>query len=147
MSENVSDALPSGTHLLGGWPGLKEFITWADDEPEGFRNWEVLAARLAAGLEKTMNPALRAEVGRFVLFRKQRAAVQAIMAQARIYRPFLDNPPADLPEEDWLRQTKLLMDDLSDLLLEIPEPLRSQLLNKLTPMRERVAEELLKTEA
>ena len=139
---SVPPPLPPGTELLGGWPDLKEFMAWAGDEPAGFRNWEVLAARLATGLNKTMNPALRAEVGRFVLFRKQRAAVIAILAQSKKYRPLLTNPPADESPEEGLRLRKQIMDDLSDLLLEILEPLRSQLLNKLTPMREKAAEEL-----
>lgn len=141
---SVPAPLPPGTQLLGGWPDLKEFMAWADDEPEGFRNWEVLAARLDAGLEQKMAAPLRAEVGRFVVFRKQRNAVNAIMAQAKQFRPFLNHPPADMPEEEKLRQSKQIMDDLSDLLLDIPEPLRSELLQKLTPMREKMAKELAK---
>ena len=144
MSEPVPPPLPPGTELLGGWPDLKEFMAWADDEPEGFHNWEILAARLAAGLEQKMPAPLRAEVGRFVVFRKQRQAANAIMAQAKQFRPLFENPPADMPPEEELRLKKQIMDDLSDLLLDLPEPLRSELLQKLTPMREKMAEELAK---
>jgi len=59
MSEPVPPPLPPNTQLLGGWPDLKEFMAWADDEPEGFHNWEILAARLAAGLEQKMAAPLR----------------------------------------------------------------------------------------
>ena len=40
--------------------------------------------------------------GRFVVFRKQRNAVNAIMAQAKQFRPLFENPPADMPPEEEL---------------------------------------------
>ena len=144
MSNPVPPQLPPGTPLLGGWPDLKEFIAWADDEPEGFRNWEILAARLEAGLDQKIAAPLRAEAGRFVVFRKQRQAVMDISAHGQKIREFYQNPPAQMTPEERLRVSKQMMDDLSDLLLDIPEPLRSQQLQKLTPMREKMAAALAK---
>ena len=141
MSDPASVPLPPMPEtVFAGWPNLGEFISWAEDEPQAFRDWETVLRYLEAGDDEGITPQIRADAAQFVLFRQQMKAVQAVLAKNREIQQVLQPPAGSVDESARVRRLQALLNELSDLLLDLPDSDRRQFLPGLTAYREKLAQ-------
>src|SRR5258706_1939698 len=84
--------------LTGGWPSLKEFIEWTEEDPEGLSKWEQVAQRFESGQPGNQTPELHEAVAEYLLFRKQKRAVDAVKAESLEIIQITQAPPGSDPE-------------------------------------------------
>ena len=139
MSDDLPAPLPPGTKLLGGWPSLEVFLSWAEKDAEGLRNWETYAARVQAGLEPNLDPAIRAEVERFSNFHQRRQTLRAIMAKGLELLKYV-NPLADDPDNpQHFLEMKAKWDECAEFLENLHDPQWTETLAKINDFRARLA--------
>lgn len=125
--------------LPGGWVSYTDFVQWSWKNPEGVRHWCDFMARLEGGEPLDLSPKMQAEVKRFVAFRKQGRAMEAARVKNEELVRLLLAPPPGGDMDEKTRQLKKLCDEWSDILLDVPEPIRGKYLSQLTPLREQAA--------
>ena len=141
MSDPASVPLPPMPEtVFAGWPNLGEFISWAEDEPQAFRDWETVLRYLEAGDHEGITAQIRADAAQFVIFRRQMKAVQSIQAKNREIKQVLQPPAGSVDESARVRRLQALLNELSDLLLDLPDSDRRQFLPGLTAYREKLAQ-------
>jgi hypothetical protein len=85
------------------------------------------------------------ETARVALEKQQAArALQLVAAKFVALHEVLNRPAGTMEAEDRLRQCNARMDELTDALLETPEPFRTQQLKELLPIREQVRAQWVK---
>jgi len=72
-------------------------------------------------------------------FRKQARAMEAAHVKNQELIRFLRAPAPGGDMDEKTRQMKKICDEWSDILLDVPEPLRTKYLTLLTPLREQAA--------
>ena len=141
MSDPASVPLPPMPEtVFAGWPNLGEFISWAEDEPQAFRDWETVLRYLEAGDDEGITPQIRADAAQFVVFRKQMQAVRAVLAKGREIKQALKPPAGTVDESERVRRLQALLSEMSDLLLDLPDEDRRQFLPGFTAFREKLAQ-------
>ena len=143
MSENRPAPIPRPPLpevLYAGWPSVREFMAWADDEPERYQDWETVLQYLEAGDDEGITPQIRADAAQFVVFRKQMQAVRAVLAKGREIKQALKPPAGTVDESERVRRLQALLSEMSDLLLDLPDEDRRQFLPGFTAFREKLAQ-------
>ena len=131
---------PMPETVISGWPDLAEFISWAEDEPQAFQDWETVLLYLEAGDDEGITPQIRADAAQFVLFRKQMRAVRAAQAKSREIKQVLQPRAGTVDESVRTQRLQALLGELTDLLLDLPDSDRRQFLPGLTAYREKLAQ-------
>ena len=77
----------------------------------------------------------------FVAFRKQERALRAAREKSLEIVQLITRP-APGPEEERFARLKVLYDELSDVLLDAPEPHRTQFMQRVTQLRDQMEKKI-----
>ena len=124
--------------MVSGWPSLKDFIGWTQDDPAGFTQWESVARRVESSELTDQTPELHAALATFVTFRKQMRALEVIRVKTRELIQVTEAAIKADPDGKLLARFKVLWDELADVMLDLPEPQRTQFFERLTPLHEKI---------
>ncbi len=126
------DALPAD------WASLEEFLKWGSEKPNAVRHLELVARRIELGELEEFPPEVRATAGRFTVLRRQQVALTASKTKAVEIMQVIQAPAGDYSVNERIERVKALFDELSDVLLSVPEPHRTRFFGQLSPLRERL---------
>ncbi len=129
---------PRADEMPPDWPSLEDFLKWGSEKPDAVRHLEVVARRIELGEFGDLTPELRASAGRFTAMRRQQAALLAAKTKAVEIMQVIQAPADAYSVPERLQRVKTLFDDLSDVLLNVPEPHRTRFFSQLSPLRERL---------
>lgn len=124
--------------LAAGWPSLKDFIGWTQDDPEGFAQWEAVARRVESGGRAGQSPEFDAALATFLAFRKQMRGLDITRARAKEIMEVAQAALVADPDGKLLARFKVLWGEMEDAMLDVPEPIRTQFFERMTPLRERI---------
>lgn len=124
--------------LVSGWPSLKDFIGWTQDDPAGFTQWEGVARRVESGELTDQTPEFHASLATFVAFRKQMRALEITRAKAKEIMEVAQAALVADPDGKLLARFKVLWDEMTDAMLDVPEPHRTQFFERVAPLREKI---------
>ena len=116
------------------WPSDEEFAAWLKAHPENYEWWQDVIERIAQN--EKVNPEMRAAAQRAVAKRREARGLKVVQDKFAAIGELMRRPPGSMLAEDRLAQCNTLMDELTDALLEISEPHRSQFLKQVLPLRE-----------
>ena len=116
----------------------EKFAEWLREHPTAMNRLEEVVRRIELGEFGNLTPELRAAAARFVATRKQQRPVRAAQTKALEIQQLLQAPPGTFTTSERLARASALFDELADLLLDVPEPQRTQIFSQLTPLRERL---------
>jgi hypothetical protein len=134
-----SDTPPSGRmDLPPEWPSLEAFTKWTQENPEGLDRWETVMRRVGLGEDGDLTPEVREAAAKFVTLRSQQRALAAVSAKLRELVQVMQAPPGAYAGDERLMRINALFEEVTDLLLDVPEPRRTRFFGVLAPLRERV---------
>ena len=129
--------LPDPLPFTAEWPTLEEFMKWAREDPQRLAKWEETVRRVEAGELGDLTREVRAAATKCIAARKPYRAMLAVGAKAAELRKLALAPAGAYSDEDRLAETRRLCDEIVDDLLDLPEPHRTELFGRLTPLRDR----------
>lgn len=142
MSTNPNSAEsnppPQPDDLPPNWPSVEDFLKWGAEKPDAVRHLEQVARRVELGEFGDLTPELLEAAGRFTAMRRQQAALIAAKAKAVEIMQVIQAPADDFSVKERFQRVKTLFDELSDVLLNVPEPHRTQFFNQIAPLREKL---------
>ena len=116
------------------------------NSPEDFANWaqvpanaaklEAYARRALAGEMEEMSPETRAGLAEWLAIHELQTKLRAIRAKAAELMTVAARPPGSMDADERLRLCQRLMDEITDAMLDVPEPHRTELFQHLLPARE-----------
>lgn len=118
------------------WPFVEEFAKWLNADPENYEHWSRIVEEAAKGGYGELTPDLRAAAEHFVAKRHEAECIKAVQTKFTALQDIMLRPAGSMSAEDRLAQCNALMDELTDALLETPEPHRDSLLKQVLPLRE-----------
>ena len=120
-------------------PSVEEFAKWLTEDPTNTEKYCQTLERACAG-EFPELPAEFLEKARELLVKRRHAkAVQLVGQKLKSMMALLERPVGSMRADERLAQCQSLMDEVTDALLDVPEPKRTQLFQQFLPIREMVA--------
>jgi len=120
------------------WPSTEEFGAWLKADPKNQEWWLGVIERSLKGEYGEITPEMRAAAQTAVTSRQTARSLELVVDKFREFRETAQSPPGAMTAEERLARCNAIMDELTDALLETPEPHRSNFLKQLLPLRERV---------
>ena len=115
-----------------------EFDQWIKADPRNLAAMESLAELVVASEPGQADPELRKQSESLLANRRERVALALVESKMLALTAVLGRPPGTMYASDRLAQANQIMDELTDQLLETPEPHRTRHLKELLPMREQL---------
>jgi hypothetical protein len=117
-------------------PSMEEFGEWLKADPKNFEEWAVMLERFAQ--DESAPPEVRAAARQTLAKRREARCLDRVQRLFVEILTLMQRPAGSMAAEDRLSQCNALMDEVTDALLETPEPHRTKFLKVLVPMREQV---------
>lgn len=134
MSINFDPAKPPGDD--NEWPSSEEFEKWLKADPKNFEAWSKMVERAAQ--DESAAPELRDLALKAVAKRRQAQSLKAVQDKFKAFGEIMQRPGGTMLAEERLAQCNAIMDEITDALLETPEPHRTRFLKELLPLREQL---------
>ena len=115
-----------------------EFDKWVKADPRNLAAMESLAELVMASEPGHADPELRKQSESLLANRRERVALALVEAKMLALMAVMGRPPGTMYAPDRLAQANQIMDELTDQLLETPEPHRTKYLKEMLPMREQL---------
>ncbi|MBI3881634.1 MAG: hypothetical protein HY301_16420 [Verrucomicrobia bacterium] len=120
----------------------EELKQWLTEHPEQIQETQrymvELMERTLRGEFGEVSPEIRAAAEHGLAKRQFQRNIETAQAKFKALAAVSRAPAGSMDEEDRFSQCNALMDELTDLLLEMPEPHRTTWLKQLLPMREKL---------
>ena len=129
---------PEPLPLIPQGLSVEEFDKWIRADPRNLAAMESLAELVVASEPGQADPELRAQSESLLANRRERVALALVEAKMLALTAVLGRPPGTMVAEERLAQANQIMDELTDQLLETPEPHRTRFLKELLPLREQL---------
>ena len=129
-----SDPLP----LIPQGLSAEEFDQWVRADPRNLAAMESLAELVVSTEPGVADEELRKQSESLLANRRERVALTLVEAKMLALSAVLRRPPGTMYASDRLAQANQIMDELTDGLLETPEPHRTKHLKELLPMRDQL---------
>jgi hypothetical protein len=127
---------PENRRPVPARPQLAEFEQWLKAHPENFAKWMRVIEQAAAGEFGELTPELRASVADALSKRQVARGMEIVRVKFKeLVEVLVGTDGQALPAEERLARASQLMDQITDALLETPEPYRSRFLTELLPLR------------
>ncbi len=127
---------PENRRPVSARPQLAEFEQWLKAHPENFAKWMRVIEQAAAGEFGELTPELRASVADALSKRQVARGMEIVRVTFKeLVEVLVGTDGQALPAEERLVRASQLMDQITDALLETPEPYRTRFLTELLPLR------------
>jgi hypothetical protein len=131
--------IPAPKTLKNRRMSIQEFAK-LDLDPDHPMDWIPYLEKVKVPVLRADAPAERVEVVRqFVQFKKDWMTLCAFHQKFEEFANTIPEPHAWVCPYDWVPQCQVLMNELTDLALDIHEPTRTKLFKHLLPLREKVS--------
>jgi hypothetical protein len=119
-------------------PSVKEFGEWLKADQEIYEWWQGVIERCVKGEYGELPPEMFAAAERALAKRKEALCVKAVGDKFKALMELTQQPADMMLAEDRLAQANAMMDEITDALLETPEPHRTAFLKQVLPLREKL---------
>jgi hypothetical protein len=132
-----SDLEPESSGPAGfAWPATEEFAEWLKADPANLEQWSEIVKQLVAGGGGALPPDVLAKARALAARHHEARCLQQLQAKIKEVELVMLPPPGSMQVEDRLSQLNAIMDEITDLLLETPEPHRTKYLKRVLPARD-----------
>ena len=121
-----------------GLPSLEEFARWIAEDPANIAEFEQLVERVARGEFAGVSPEMRSAAHAFLAKRHEERCLEVVNQKFRALEEVAKRPAGSMRAKDRLKQTQGLVEEITDALLDTPEPHRTRFLRQLLPIREQI---------
>lgn len=118
------------------WPASEEFVEWLRSDPENLEQWAQVVGFLAQGRGEELPPVILAKAKDLIARHQAASCLKRVQAKLDEIETIMLPPPGTMNFENRFAQLNQVMDELTDILLETPEPHRSKYLKRVLPARE-----------
>jgi hypothetical protein len=119
------------------WPATEEFAEWLKADQANLDHWSEIVKHLVSGGGEMLPPDLMAKAKNLAARHHETRCLKKLQGKFKeIERAMLLPPPGAMPVEDRLSRLNAIMDEITDILLETPEPHRTTYLNRVLPARD-----------
>lgn len=115
-------------------PSEEEFGKWLKADPKNFEEWSRVMERIAQ--YESVAPEIRALAQKAVAKRREAQSIKVVQDKFEALAEVMRRPAGTMLAEERLAQCNAIMDEITDAMLETPEPHRTRFLKALLPMRE-----------
>ena len=120
-------------------PSVEEFAKWLQQDPANVETHSQILERACAG-ELGELPVEFLDRARAVLLKRRQAkAVELVGQKLKSMMALLQQSVGSMRADDLLAQCHSLLEEVTDALLDVPEPKRTELFQKFLPIRDMVA--------
>ena len=134
MTPDPEPANPGGAD--NELPSEEEFLKWLKADPKHFEYWSGVVE--SAAQNEALAPELRSVAQHAVAKRREAQNLKAAHAKFLALVEVMNRPAGSMLAADRLAQCNACMDELTDALLETPEPHRTAYLKQVLPLREKL---------
>jgi|GEM_PF-4486595 len=118
------------------WPNSDTFMEWLRSDPANLKQWAQVAEHLTQGHGEGLAPDILAKANDLIARHHEAVCLKRVHAKLKEMETIMLPPPGTMSFEDRFAQLNQVMDELTDILLETPEPHRTKYLNRVVPARE-----------
>lgn len=133
-----SDLEPESSGPAGfAWPATEEFAEWLKADPANLELWSrIVKQLLVQGGGGVLPPDLLAKARALAARHHEARCLKKLQDKFREVEQAMLPPPGSMQLEERLARLNAIMDEITDLLLETPEPHRTQYLQRVLPARD-----------
>ena len=117
-------------------PSEEEFAQWLKADPKNYEEWSGIIERAAQA--ESAAPEMRALAQKAVAKRREAQSIKAVQDKFKALGEVMQRPAGTTLAEERLAQCNAIMDEITDALLETPEPHRTGFLKEVLPLREQL---------
>ena len=121
-----------------GGQSAAEFQQWLAADPAHQERFDKIIAAVVNGQYGAVPPAVLTAAQQLLAKQQAQQRMRAVAAQLHALMALLAQPPAALAPPARLQQCRALADEITDGLLDLPEPERSEFLKVFVPMRDKL---------
>lgn len=118
------------------WPSIEEFAAWLKADPANLASWLQIIKQSLENDRGQLPPEMRAAAEQALAAHHSQGCVKIVQDKLAKIQAIMRCPPGSMLAEDRLGQVKTHVDEITDLLLEVNEPHRTNLLKNVLPIRE-----------
>ena len=133
ISQNPPDAQPDDD-----LPSSEEFERWLKADPANAAEFYAILKRTALGEFGDLTPKVRASAQAAIGKREEHRCIEIVSNKMKALMEVMSRPPGTMRAQERLDQCNALADEVTDALLETPEPHRTRFLKVLLPLREQL---------
>ncbi len=122
---------------FGSFESAEAFTRWAQ-APENAPKLEAFMLRILAGEAGEPPPEVRETMNAWLAERRLQSTLQTVRAKIRDLMAVATKPAGSIDPAERLRLCNQHMDGITDTLLEMPEPHRTEFFKQLLPIREQL---------
>lgn len=120
-------------------PSVEEFAQWLSEDPANIEKHHRHLERAVAGEFGELPAEFLTAASAVLAKRRQEKLLQPIREKVESLKALLERPAGSMRADERLAQCQSLMEEVTDALLDVPEPHRTQLFQKFLPIREMIA--------
>ena len=135
---NPEPEMPNANVSSDNLPSTEEFGLWLKSDPAHMLDFVNI---IKQHVEKDDGKLPREFVDKargLIRTAKLARDMGAIQQKMKMFQELIQRPGGTMAAEDRLAQANAILDELTDDMLELPEPHRTRFLEKLLPMREKL---------
>jgi hypothetical protein len=118
-----------------GFPSKEEFIKWMDT-PGELERYQAYLKELRA--RPDLPAEFQASLDNLLAKLEKRRSIKVVNDKIAELREVMQRPPGTMYAEDRLEECRKLFDEITDALLETPEPMRTTFLKGIIPLRDKI---------
>lgn len=119
------------------WSDDEQFKQWIQD-PANHNSFIQTLNRALLGEFGDLTPELAAPMRAAVAAQQEKPRLNRMMQKYEALKQHLAREDNEITPEDWIKQSRFLIDEVTDAALEISEPRRTAILTDLLPLREKI---------
>lgn len=129
---------PAAGESDDGWPSVEEFARWLAEDPAHLAAFEKLTGRIARGELGDVPAEMLGAIRAFMAKRHEERCLAVVSGKLKALQEVMQRPAGTMRAKDQLAECKGLMEEITDALLDTPEPHRTRFLKELVPVREKL---------
>jgi len=118
------------------WPATEEFAEWLKADPANLEQWSEIVKHLVSGGGGALPPDVLAKARSLAARHHEARCLKKLQDKFKEIERAMQPPPGSMQLEDRLSRLNTIMDEITDLLLETPEPHRTKYLQRVLPARD-----------
>lgn len=145
MSDHVKPALkkparqkPAAKPAVDGVLSEAEFQQWLAADPANQERFDKVIEAMLAGHYGAVPPAMLAAAQQVLAKKQEHQCMQAVSGKIKALMEVLERPPGTTLAAERIQQCQALANEITDVLLDMPEPQRTEFLKRFVPMWEKL---------
>jgi hypothetical protein len=120
-------------------PSVEELAKWLAEDPANMEKHSQILERACAGELGELPPEFLANAKKLLAKRREERVVRLVRDKLENVKALLGQSVGSMRADERLAECHSLMEEVTDALLDVPEPRRTKLFQQFLPIREMVA--------